>query len=98
MNELLQALAEVPTVEAPIRWPDPPDVAAVLFASVLTASPLAARQFRAIVRAVVDEAGSADEVVHLLYEAGAYAGGHGAAECAAMLWEVADAYRVGVEQ
>jgi hypothetical protein len=95
MNELLQALRDLPTVERPIRWPDPIDVTDELTAIAVTASPEAARQFVAMVRVVLEHADSLEDVARLRFEAGAYAGGRGAGEVAAMLWDAADAARAG---
>jgi hypothetical protein len=98
MNELLQALRDLPPVEQPIRWPDPIAAEDELTAIALVASPQAARAFAAMVRVVLEHADSLDDVARLLYEAGAYAGGRGAAEVAGMCWDAADAVRAEVER
>jgi hypothetical protein len=90
-NELLQALAELPVSDAAIRWPDPPDALDTLTVAALVASPAAAAQFLGMAKVALEHATDLDDAAQLLYDAGAYAGGHGHSEVAAMLWDLADA-------
>jgi hypothetical protein len=96
MTELLEVLADLAPA-GPIRWPDPIGAEDELTAIAVVASPEAARCFAAMMRVVLEHAESLEDVARLAYEAGAYAGGRGAGEVAAMLWDAADAVRAEVE-
>jgi hypothetical protein len=91
MNPLLQALLEVEPVDAAVRWPDPPDLRAQVIADALLASPVAARQYAAVLRVALDRADHIGELVTELYRAGAAAGQHDASEAGGLLWGLADA-------
>jgi len=86
VNELLQALAEVPPVEAPVRWPDPPDVDAEYVAAVLTSSPEAGQRIRATVETLAASAGGLGDFVAALDAVAVRFGQAGDGEtCAALL-------------
>jgi hypothetical protein len=98
MNELLQALHDLPPVEAPVRWPDGPDLPAEVMANALLASPVGGRQYVEALRLCLDRSDTISDLVAELYTAGAYFGAHGGEECAALLWSLADAITASLDQ
>jgi hypothetical protein len=86
VNELLRALFDVPVVDVPVRWPDPPDVDAELVAAVLTSSPEAGQRIRVAVETLLESAGGLGEFVAALDAVAIRFGQAGDGEtCAALL-------------
>jgi hypothetical protein len=66
MNDLLQALLDLPPVDAPVPWPDPPDLNAEYITVVLMASPVAGQRIKAAIEVLLDRARTLDDLIEAL--------------------------------
>jgi hypothetical protein len=87
VNELLQALRDLPPVDWPIAdWCDPPDVDSEYAFALATASPEPARRIRATVEDLIEHAdGLADLVAALDHVAVRFGQDNDPETCAALL-------------
>jgi hypothetical protein len=101
VNDLLQLLLDLPRVEQPVRWPDPPDVDSEFTAAKLVASPHVAEALDAIVQLVVgrvEQAGSLAQLLAELDMLAVHALGHGEGELGTALLDLADVIRGAVDR
>jgi hypothetical protein len=92
MNELLEVLAELAPLEAPLRWPDPPDIDAEYVAALLVASPAVSARIRATVEVLL-ERGSLRELVDALDFVAVRFGQDGDSETASALLDLSGVFR-----
>jgi hypothetical protein len=93
VNELLEALRDLPVVDVPIRWPDPPDLDSEYLAALLVASPESADRIRATLEVLLGSAQGLRELVEALDEVAVRFGGDGDAETCSTLLHLSGSIR-----
>jgi hypothetical protein len=86
MSELFEVLADLPRVDQPIRWPDPPDIDAEYVCALLMASSGTSERIKATVEVLLEHCSTLHELVDELDDVAIRFGKDGDGEtCAALL-------------